>query len=60
MQYNHIFTAQDDGGCDAMPVNCTMHYMDNKWCVIGGGGNCFSFGTFYNKPFYLKMNSDLS
>lgn len=37
-------------------ANHTAHYWrENNIVIVGGGGNCFSFGTHYNSVYSLEL-----
>ena len=43
---------------DCQPLilaNHTAHYWRESIIILGGGGNCFSFGTHYNSVYSLHL-----
>ena len=39
--------------------NHSSFIVNNSLWIIGGGGNCFSFGTHYNKMFKISLENYL-
>ncbi len=38
----------------------TVHMCDDRLLLFGGGGNCFSFGTHFNKsPIQISLQKSL-
>ena len=45
---SHYYILQVERGLKFISSGLTLHHISGKLITIGGGGNCYSFGTHFN------------